>query len=150
VSTWDDAGEWGDADDSDVEDTAAAVAAEGIDGAPRLYYPSLDVFLRDYLAPTYRRHIDGRNRTWCPQWWRHAEAIARLEALWRAWEHLRLDRATGASVWFRDHADHHMTVLLDPDNGPFKYCTPDKGHSTRIEPLLLENPPAGLFSDAPG
>lgn len=113
--------------------------------APPLYYATLDAFVRDLLAPTYRRPVDGRNRCWCPQWWRHAEAIARLEALWRAWEHLRLDPATGTSVWFRDHADHHMTVLLDPDAGPFKYCGPDKGHSARLEPLPLEDPPAGLF-----
>ena len=70
---------------------------------------------------------------WCPQWWRHAEAVARLESLWRAWEHLRQDAATGLSVWFRDHADHHMTVLLDAD-GPFKGC--DGHHSERpLEPL---------------
>ena len=58
---------------------------------PALYYPSVDVWVQELLAPTYRRHIDGRNRTWCPEWWRHAEAISRPEALWRAWEHLRLD-----------------------------------------------------------
>jgi hypothetical protein len=102
--------------------------------------------LPEFLAPTYRRPVDGRNRSWCPQWWRHAEAIARLEALWRSWEQLRLDPATGASVWFRDHADHHMAVLLDPDSGPFKHCTPDKGHSPRMEPLPLEEPPEGMFA----
>ncbi|WP_221186477.1 DUF4913 domain-containing protein [Terracoccus luteus] len=38
--------------------------------------------------------------------------------MWRAWEALRLDPATGMSVWWRDHADHHMTVLFSPE-GPF-------------------------------
>jgi hypothetical protein len=52
---------------------------------PQLYYLTLDAFVRDLLATTYRRPIDGRHRTWCPQWWRHAEAITRLEALWRSW-----------------------------------------------------------------
>lgn len=33
-------------------------------------------------------------------------------------EHLRLDPATGVSVWLRDHADH-LVVLMDPD-GPFR------------------------------
>lgn len=33
---------------------------------------------------------------------------------------LRQDPTTGISVWFRDHADHHMAVLLDPDSGPFE------------------------------
>lgn len=70
---------------------------------------------------------------------------ARLDALWRAWEHLRLDPATGMAVWFRDHADHAMAVLLDPD-GPFKGCSPTNGHSTRLEPLPLDDPPDGLFT----
>ncbi|NMM17173.1 MAG: DUF4913 domain-containing protein [Cellulomonas sp.] len=54
---------------------------------------------------------------WCPQWWKDAEGTYRLEALWRAWEHVRLDPATGSSVWLRDHADPHMAVLLSSD-GP--------------------------------
>jgi hypothetical protein len=76
------------------------------------------------------KHAVPNLRTWCPEWWRHAEAISRLEALWRVCEHLRLDPATGMSVWFRDHADHHMAVLLDSE-GPFKRCSVDKGHSER-------------------
>ncbi len=65
--------------------------------------------MQEWLFPVYRRSVLGHDRVWCPQWWRHAEAVARLESLWRAWEHLRQDAATGLSVWFRDHADHHMT-----------------------------------------
>ena len=82
--------------------------------------------MQEWLFPVYRRSVLGHDRVWCPQWWRHAEAVARLESLWRAWEHLRQDAATGLSVWFRDHADHHMTILLDAD-GPFKGC--DGRHS---------------------
>ncbi|MGZ6564499.1 MAG: DUF4913 domain-containing protein, partial [Solirubrobacteraceae bacterium] len=71
------------------------------------------------------------------------EAVARLDALWRAWEHLRLDAATGLSVWFRDHADHHMTVLMAAD-GPFKGC--DGAHSERpVEQLPSTPPPEGMF-----
>ena len=133
------------ATDTDEWDTATDVAEQVAEPpVPRLYYPSVDVFVRDQLAPSYRRNLDGRNRTWCPQWWRHPEAIARLEALWRAWEHLRLEPATGMSIWLRDHADHHMTVLLDPD-GPFKGCSPEKGHGERLDPLPLEDAPPGLF-----
>lgn len=89
--------------------------------------------------------VDGGGCTWCPEWWRHAEAISRLEALWRAWEHLRLDAATGISLWFRDHADPHMAMLLDAD-GPFKRCSPTKGHGRELDPLPLREPPAGLFA----
>jgi hypothetical protein len=68
-----------------------------------------------------------------------ALASVALEALWRAWEYLRLDAHTGMSVWFRDHADHHMAVLLSAD-GAFKGCKPDR-HGERLEALPLNEPP---------
>jgi hypothetical protein len=111
---------------------------------PRPYYPTLPDWIEQWLLPVYRRSITGHARAWCPEWWRHDEAVARLEALWRAWEHLRLDAAIGMSLWFRDHADHHLSVLLDAD-GPFKGC--DAKHSERpLEPLPHEPPPAGIFA----
>lgn len=110
---------------------------------PGLYYLTLAEWVDEWLFPVYRRSVLGHDRVWCPQWWRHAEAVARLESLWRAWEHLRQDAATGLSVWFRDHADHHMTILLDAD-GPFKGC--DDHHSDRpLDPLPHDPPPEGMF-----
>ena len=52
------------------------------------------------------------------EWCFHAETVSQVEPIWRAWEHLRLDGDKGMTVWWRDHADHHMRVLLDP-HGPF-------------------------------
>ena len=134
---------WGDElVDADVDLDEAAGRAEP---APELFYASAEAFVREQLAPMYRRALEGNQRTWCPEWWRHAEAISRPEALWTAWEHLRLDPATGMAVRSPDHADHHMAVLLDSD-GPFKRCSPDKGHGARqLEPLPLVEPPPGLF-----
>ena len=125
----------------EVPDAAPPAAEE----APQLVYPSVDQFVAHLLAGIWCRPVDGRHLTWCPSWWKHPEAIMRLTALWRSWEHLRLDPATGLSVWLRDHADHHMRVLMDPELGPFKGCTPDRGHGERLKPLPLEEPPAGLF-----
>lgn len=116
----------------------APAVAGADDEPPEPYFPDLMAFVKDYLSPMYRRALSGPAVTWCPEWWNHAEAIARLEALWRAWEFLRLDPHTGMSVWFRDHADHHMNVLLNAD-GPFKGCKPDK-HGERLEPLPLTLP----------
>jgi len=112
---------------------------------PELYYATLPAFVSEQLVPMYRRPLGAQGITWCAEWWRHTEAIARLEALWRSWEHLRLDPATGMSVWFRDHADHHMAVLLSAD-GPFKGCKPDR-HGERLEPFPLRPPPDGLFDE---
>jgi hypothetical protein len=110
---------------------------------PGLYYLTVEEWVGEWLLPVYRRSVLGHDRVWCPQWWRHAEAVARLESLWRAWEHLRQDPATGLSVWFRDHADHHMTILLDAD-GPFKGC--DGRHCDHpLDELLHDPPPAGMF-----
>ena len=110
---------------------------------PGLYYLTLEEWMHEWLFPVYRRSVLGHDRVWCLQWWRHAEAVARLESLWRAWEHLRQDAATGLSVWFRDHADHHMTILLDAD-GPFKGC--DGRHSDRpVDELPHDPPPEGMF-----
>ena len=133
-------------DSERIEQLAVAAAdrqlAELAD-PPCLYYLTLKEWVGEWLFPVYRRSVLGHDRIWCPQWWRHAEAVARLESLWRAWEHLRQDPATGLSVWFRDHADHHMTILLDAD-GPFKGC--DSRHSDHpLDQLPHDPPPVGMF-----
>ncbi len=47
----------------DVDQDGGGQRADG-PPAPQLYYPTLEVFVHDYLIGTYRRHIDGRNRNW--------------------------------------------------------------------------------------
>lgn len=111
---------------------------------PRLYYGSVDEFVRDFLLPVFRRQVGDRAaRRWAAEWWRSPEAIVRLEALWRSWEHLRLDPAIGMSVWIRDHADHHLGILWDPD-GPFAKST-DQARPGETLPYVP--PPEGLFPD---
>lgn len=114
------------------------------EAVPRLYYGSTNEFVRDYLRHVYKRKIDGRHAFWSPQWWKSAEAIARLEALWLAWEHLRLDTTTGPSVWWRDHADSHMSMLMS-STGPF--AKEVHVSASVLEPLPHEEPPAALFPD---
>lgn len=146
--------DWGDNDD-----TAAALAGEDVADVESLdesvghevaspYYGSVDEFLREYLRSVYQRGINGRSRVWAARWWEYPEAVIRLEALWRAWEHLRQDPTTGMSVWWRDHADHHMPALMDPD-GAFAGASAeaDENRCRRGEPLPYDQPPAGLFPD---
>jgi hypothetical protein len=116
---------------------------------PTLYYGSLDEFVREYLVKNYRRRVDGQRTVWAADWWNYPEATIRLDALWRAWEHLRLDPATGMSVWLRDHADHHMSVLLDP-RGPFDAAGAGEGRvntndDAKGAELPYIAPPVGLF-----
>jgi hypothetical protein len=50
------------------------------------------------------------------------------------------------SIWWREHADHHMGVLLSAD-GPFKGCKPVAGgHATnKLKPLPCDLPPEDCF-----
>jgi hypothetical protein len=71
------------------------------------------------FLPMFGWRVDGQRWQWCPQWWRHAEAIWRLELLWWSWEAHRL-LATGMSAWSAE-LDRHLRELLGPD-GPFVQC----------------------------
>lgn len=124
-----------------------ATGEEDEERPPELVYGSVDEFVRKYLRHVYRRATSDQ-RVWAARWWDYDEAVIRLEALWRAWEHLRLDPSTGMSVWWRDHADHHMAVLMDPE-GPFAAANHYEGanEADKGAPLPYEAPPAGLFSD---
>ena len=76
------------------------------------------------LVPGYLAEPSADAR-WCHLWFEHSVAIARLHALWLAWQELT-DPATcgytGPSVWHRDHLDPCMRELR-PSNGPMAGCT---------------------------
>jgi len=133
-----------------VEANEAEPADDDVDDVdePELYFGSVDEFVREYLCKVYRRRVDGsgRQRVWAAEWWRYPEAVIRLEALWRSWEKLRQDASMGMSVWWRDHADHHMAVLLDP-SGPFGKATEQQNSNAADAPLPYAAPPEGMFSD---
>lgn len=104
-------------------------------------FPDVITWVNEHFAPMYRRTLGGEFR-WCSQWWRHAEAISRFTALWHAWESMRLQPATGIGLWYRDHLDHQLPVLLGP-RGPFYQCT----EAEHIEPhqALTTPVPAGYW-----
>lgn len=111
-----------------------------------LVYASLDEFVREFICVIYSRRVGGTGsgRVWRARWWDSAEAVIRLEALWRSWAYFRKDPATGISVWLKDHADHHMAVLMDPD-GPFGGEQADEDQCRYGEPLPHIDPPDGMF-----
>jgi hypothetical protein len=81
-----------------------------------------------------------REWKWCARWWLHVEAVVRLEATRKAWEVLRLDPGTGASVWLRDHAHPAVTALTKP-HGTFHRCGPTE-HAVYDSLPVDERPPA--------
>lgn len=120
---------FGDGSGPDVKPPAA-------DEPTELVFSNPLEFFTNVLGPSYVREVNGGSEyVWCPQWYKHVEGLSRVEAMWRAWEHLRGDGAFGMSIWWLNHADPHMRVLMAP-NGPFKKCTYD-GHAPRPEMASL-------------
>jgi homoserine trans-succinylase len=76
-------------------------------------YSNAVEFFADLLAQSYVREVnEGAAYTRCPEWYKHPEAIIRMVAIWRAWEHLRLEPALGVSTWWLNQADPHTGVLM--------------------------------------
>ena len=108
-------------------------AAEGLETR----HEDLTDWVTRQFNPIYRRSLGGEYR-WCAEWWRHAEAIVRLSALWYSWETMRLQGATGISLWFRDHLDHQLPILMGP-RGPFYQCSETQHfepHQARLTPPI--------------
>lgn len=117
----------------------------GSEAAPPLRYPNVEAWVGGWLAAAAARQLGGPF-VWCAEWWRHVEAVSRLEAMWRTWEALRHDAVFGMSVWWRDHADPHLAVLLSRDGGPFAGCGVSR--HTELPDLASSAPPAGWWGIA--
>lgn len=111
-----------------------------------LYFTSLDEFVESYVARVWARKLTPNGFVWCPEWWRHEEAVVRLEALWRSFENMRVENPqSGPAAWLINTADPMMGVLLSP-TGPFRACL--SGHVS--QPQLPTQPaPPGLCPAAP-
>ncbi|MGV9277744.1 DUF4913 domain-containing protein [Streptomyces griseosporeus] len=75
------------------------------------------------LVPAYLGEPSADSK-WCHLWFEHPPAVARLHALWLAWQELTDPTScgyTGPSVWHRDHLDPCLRELRAP-NGPFAGC----------------------------
>lgn len=109
--------------DDDPPPSPAPPADQG-QSVPEPAYERLEDWVDQYFLPTFRRPIGGETR-WCTQWPEHAEAITRLEALWRSWEALRLDPNLGIATWLTTYLDPLLAVLMSR-SGPFAQCTPER------------------------
>lgn len=114
----------------------------GEDETPSTLFPNVYVFVRDHLADVIERDVGSHSNAWCARWFEHPEAVSRLEALWKAFEALRQDPGTGASSWWRDHADPTMAALF-AGQGVFRRCV--NGKHSLGERLPMEEPPEWLI-----
>jgi hypothetical protein len=132
------------------EDLLQLVRTDGAD-AQEAFLPcfdSLEEWVVSVFAPTYARRATPTFR-WCSEWWRHPEAISRLEALWRSWEALRLDPLLGMGSWYRDHLDHQLPILTAAA-GPFAECDPTRHFPPETDRLAHTSAPADWWPPARG
>jgi hypothetical protein len=128
----------------------------GADAVPEPYYAAVEDWVTDYFVPMFRRTLGGEFR-WCAHWWQHGEAISRLTSLWRAWEVLRLEPATGIATWYRDHLDHQLPILMGA-RGPFYQCSETvhrEPHQATVTPAPgdwwdTDDPETGVWGEAAG
>lgn len=97
----------------------------------------LATWVDGYLIPSY---IAGRRVSpatpWCPAWWLHPEAVARLEAVWLAFTELADPKSggyAGRGTWFREHLDIALEQLRSP-TGPFARCMTDSDYPKHADP----------------
>ncbi|MFF3958794.1 DUF4913 domain-containing protein [Streptomyces sp. NPDC001890] len=148
-------GESGEAS-TDEEESAggeAAVEEEG-DGEEEWQYPpfillldppeyddelrALIEWVEGVLVPGYLAEPSADAR-WCHLWWEHPVAIARLHAVWLAWQELTDPAScgyTGPSVWHRDHMDPALRELR-ASTGPFGGCTKGEHQIEHRMPSLV-------------
>ncbi|MFF0637831.1 DUF4913 domain-containing protein [Nocardia sp. NPDC004151] len=119
---------------------------------PQKEYRSLKAFVENYVTQIYRREVSkpGSEKTlrWCPEWWKHGEAVGRFSAMWRAFEALRQGETVEPSKWWTDHFDPHMDRLLDTQFGAFKYCSVAEGHKDKLCKLPCTPAPESVFGEA--
>ncbi len=130
----------------DPADEPSTVGAA--DGRTAPVYAGLESWVHEILGQVVRRRLGG-HLTWCPEWYRHAEAIMRLMAMWEEWE--RAVAEGMMSHWWLDHCDPHMAVLMSRDNGPFMACTEKEHRTLGPLPLAPRNPDLWrdtVFADA--
>jgi hypothetical protein len=72
---------------------------------------------------------------WCPEWWKHPEAVERLFALWtaRTQAYANDDDLAAVSSWWVYHWDHHAPILFDSRTGPFRNCDKALGHLHEVD-----------------
>ena len=128
--------DWGDGDEEVADSTTEPTTA----------FPDFQTWVGEWLTAIIQRPFKSGS-TWCPEWWEHPEAVARLDALWRAWEAARIEGGSGMSYWWTMHFDSHFAVLSDDTRGPFAACK-DQVHEADAHKQLATLPcnpePAGF------
>lgn len=107
------------------------------DGAPEI---SFEGWITATLSMC-ERAAGARGSTFCPEWWKHPEAVARFKALYIQYGHAIEDGEV--SGWWIQHWDPHMRALCDPDVGPFRRCAFGHAEPKETVHLMVATPEVG-------
>jgi hypothetical protein len=123
---------WDDGDDDPVDlDDDSTPASETAPKPP--IYEDVVAWVEQYFLPIVRRRLNpvaGKGLSWDPQWWRYPEVVARFLALYNAWEDaVASDSGSAVSVWWVNHLEPHLRVILDGDTGPMSLAAEGSGWS---------------------
>lgn len=114
-------------------------SGEDLDDETDPLYETMAAWFHGWFHQVVERQTSS-GLIWCPQWWRHNEAIAILDALWMAWEGARLDEQPDAMLLWWERAIGLLHHLTSPDHGPFAGCT-SRRHQIQDGDLALPHDP---------
>lgn len=110
----------------------------------RPHFANAAQWVEQWLIPHYKRN--PRTNLWDQRWWEYTEVVAVFEALWQAWEFLRVDSMLGPAVFFRDYLWPAMREITGPE-GPF-FQVKDAHGRALPEPWPTAPVPEGLYRPA--
>jgi hypothetical protein len=92
------------------------------------HQPDSDITFEEWIFATLQmceRPATERESSFCPEWWKHPEAVARFKSLYI--EYVKACSSNELSSWWIHHWDAHARTLFDPTTGVFRNCA--YGHS---------------------
>lgn len=132
--------------DSETDEDGAGGESEAAD-RDGIDMVELVAWVRDHVALLLERKLPltGTPPHWCRQWWMHAEAIARFEALRRGWLEAVVGGGNAMVVWF-EHLDAMLAVLMG-EGGPFSSCEGGVHRAAAVQMLGHDEPDAVYFAE---
>jgi hypothetical protein len=104
-------------------------------------YDTMAAWFKGWYHRTIERQMSP-GLVWCPQWWRHNEAISILTALWASWEGARVSGDPDAMIVWWERSTALLAHLTSADVGPFAACS-NREHEDHVDLTLpyLPEPP---------